>query len=156
MKWHTLFLVAVNNFWLGLKTLHRTILQACRLSPSDGQISPFWINSPRLPVSGNNLPILESISRTFMTVFTVFDNTVNTVKLAYNPLYKVCHSIANTRGVLRTQSNIYNGASYLLTTSQRSSINVRLGSNTPLNTITIFFLSFHIKVNYFFNFFFNE
>ena len=42
--------IAVNNFWL------------CRLSPSDGEISLFWFNSPRLTVSANNLPVLEKHS----------------------------------------------------------------------------------------------
>ena len=55
------FFVAVNDFWQGLKTSYRTILQICRLSPSDGEVSPFWFNSPRLPVSGNNLPVFEKI-----------------------------------------------------------------------------------------------
>ena len=58
---HSVF-IAVNNFKLGLKTLHRTISQICLLSPSDGKISPFWFNSPRLPVSVNNLPVFEKIS----------------------------------------------------------------------------------------------
>ena len=49
------FFTAANNFWLKLKTSHRTILQTCHLSPSDGEISPFWFNSPRLPLSANNL-----------------------------------------------------------------------------------------------------
>ena len=56
------FFIAVNKFWLGLKTSHRTILQTCRLSPSDVEISPFYFNSPRLPVSANNLPGFEKIS----------------------------------------------------------------------------------------------
>ena len=56
------FFIAVNKFWLELKTSHQTILQACRLSPSNGEISPFWFNSPRLPVSANNLPVIRKIS----------------------------------------------------------------------------------------------
>ena len=56
------FFIAVNNFWLGLKISHRTILQTCRLSPSDGEISPFRFTSPRLPMSANNLPVFEKIS----------------------------------------------------------------------------------------------
>ena len=56
------FFIAVNNFCLGLKTLHQTILQTCRLSPSDGENSTFWFNFPRLPVNANNLPVFEKIS----------------------------------------------------------------------------------------------
>ena len=56
------FFVAVNKFKLELKTLHGTILQICRLSQSDREISPFWFNSPRLHVSANNLPVFEKIS----------------------------------------------------------------------------------------------
>ena len=56
------FFIAVNKFWLELKTSHQTILQACRLSPSNGEISPFWFNSPRLSVSANNLPVFEKLS----------------------------------------------------------------------------------------------
>ena len=55
------FFIAVNNFWLGLKTSHGTILQTCRLSPSDGDISPFWFNSLRLPMSVNNPPVFEKL-----------------------------------------------------------------------------------------------
>ena len=55
----TLFFIAVNNFWLGLKTSHRTILQTCCLSPSDGEISPFWFNTSRLPASANDIRIFE-------------------------------------------------------------------------------------------------
>ena len=56
------FFIGVNNFWLGLKIVHRTILQTCGLSPSDGEISPFWFNSPGLLVNANNLPVFEKIS----------------------------------------------------------------------------------------------
>ena len=56
------FFKAVNIFWLGLKTLHRTILQTCRLSTSDSDISPFWFNSPRLSVSVNNVPMFVKVS----------------------------------------------------------------------------------------------
>ena len=42
-----------------LKPLHRTILQTCRLSPSDGEISPFWLISPCLPVNANNVPVIN-------------------------------------------------------------------------------------------------
>ena len=56
------FFMAVNNFWLGLKTSHRTILQTYCLSPSGVEISSFWFNSPRLLVSANNLPVFEKFS----------------------------------------------------------------------------------------------
>ena len=42
------FFIAVNNFSLRLKPSHRTILQTCRPSPSDEEISSFWFISPRL------------------------------------------------------------------------------------------------------------
>ena len=42
-----------------MKSLHWTILQTRRLSPSDREISPFWLISLRLPVSANNLPVFE-------------------------------------------------------------------------------------------------
>ena len=58
---HT-FLIAVNKFQLRLKPSRQTILQTCRLSPSDGEISPFWFISSRLPVSANNLPVFEKFS----------------------------------------------------------------------------------------------
>ena len=54
--------MTVNNFQLRLKPSHRTILQTCRLSLSDGEISLFWFISLRLPVSGNNLPVFENFS----------------------------------------------------------------------------------------------
>ena len=54
--------IAVNNFQLRLKPSHQTILQTYRLSPSDGEISPFRFISPRLPVSVNNLPVFEIFS----------------------------------------------------------------------------------------------
>ena len=58
---HTFF-IAVNNFKLRLKPSHRTILQTCRLSPSDKEISPFWFISPRLTVSANNFPVFGNFS----------------------------------------------------------------------------------------------
>ena len=58
----TLFFIAVNNFWLGLKTSHQTVLHTCRLSTSDRKISPFWFSPPRLLVSANNFPVFEKIS----------------------------------------------------------------------------------------------
>ena len=42
--------------------LHKKILQTCCLSPSDGEIFPFWFSSPRLPVSANDLHVFEKIS----------------------------------------------------------------------------------------------
>ena len=54
--------IAVYNFWLWLKALDQTILQNCRLSLSDEEISQFWLNFPGLLVSANNLPVLEYFS----------------------------------------------------------------------------------------------
>ena len=45
-----------------LKPLHRNILQIRRLSPSDGEITPFWFISFPLSVSANNLPVFENFS----------------------------------------------------------------------------------------------
>ena len=58
---HTL-LMAVNKFQLRLKPLHQNILQTHRLSPPDGEISPFWFISSCLPVSANNLPTFKDFS----------------------------------------------------------------------------------------------
>ena len=38
-------------------------LQTCQLSPSDGEISPFWLISPRLPVRAQNLPVFAKLSQ---------------------------------------------------------------------------------------------
>ena len=54
--------MTVNNFQLRLKPSHRTVLQTCRLSLSDGEIFLFWFISLRLPVTGNNLPVFENFS----------------------------------------------------------------------------------------------
>ena len=58
---HT-FLIAVNKFQLRPKPSHRTILQIRHLSPCDGEMSPFWFISSRLPVSANNLAVFENFS----------------------------------------------------------------------------------------------
>ena len=41
---------------------HRSILQTCRLSLSNEEISPFWFTSPLLPVNANNLPVFKNFS----------------------------------------------------------------------------------------------
>ena len=56
---HTFFIV-VNNFKLRLKPYHRNVLQTCRLSVSNEEISRFWFISPHLPVNANNLPVFEN------------------------------------------------------------------------------------------------
>ena len=53
------FFIAENNFYLRLEPSQQTVLQTCRLSPSDGEISLFWFISPHIPVSANNLPVFE-------------------------------------------------------------------------------------------------
>ena len=58
---HTFF-IAVNNFKLRLKPYHRNVLQTCRLSPSNQEVSQFWFISPHVPVNANNLPVSENFS----------------------------------------------------------------------------------------------
>ena len=84
--------IAVYNFWLWLKTLHRTILQTCRLSPSNEEISPLVVfftvtQHPNLLISSlintfftNNIAIFNPTTQTHF--FTIF-NKKNSKKKVY-------------------------------------------------------------------------
>ena len=78
-----------------MKSLHRTILQTRRLSPSNREISPFWLISLRLSVSAINLSVFEifqTLPAETPHLTQIFRNTP-TCFVFFDCLFKKFHSI---------------------------------------------------------------